>query len=299
MGTENGPSSSIRPVIIRMLEGRVGSTLLMELLGTSQAVAFDRVYPFENSYLTYFSRLVDQGIELGPAGSPMANVVFGVGAVGPLPFAPVTINPASFVNRSLGALWASFCEELRAHNPDRSIDFYAEKYWGDATLLLKAGLTPVVIDLVRDPRDVVASIRAYNTKTGKQLFGRSNAADDSQHLRRLVAGMAFRLREMVAPMPVTKLVVHYEQLITNLAGEARRIGDALGVRLDPDSLDGARPETTRHITSASVEMSVGRWRSDLSTSEVDFIDRRLAVGMRAFGYQPSTLDQPDGAVGAR
>src|SRR5438045_1003360 len=36
--------------------GRSGTTMLMALLGTDPRVAFDRVYPFENRYLTYLAK---------------------------------------------------------------------------------------------------------------------------------------------------------------------------------------------------------------------------------------------------
>ena len=52
-----GRAGLLTPVLVRMLEGRVGSTAMMELLASSPEVALDRTYPFHNSYLTYFVHL--------------------------------------------------------------------------------------------------------------------------------------------------------------------------------------------------------------------------------------------------
>src|SRR3954471_11560562 len=36
--------------------GRTGSTTIMSLLGSDPTVAFDRHFPYENKYLTYFAK---------------------------------------------------------------------------------------------------------------------------------------------------------------------------------------------------------------------------------------------------
>ena len=54
---------SLNPLLILDLGGRSGSTLLMQLLGTSPQIAFDRVYPSEVRYLTYllrWAKMLDQ-----------------------------------------------------------------------------------------------------------------------------------------------------------------------------------------------------------------------------------------------
>ena len=48
-------AASLTPILVAG-SGRSGTTMLMALLGTDPRVAFDRVYPFENRYLTYFAK---------------------------------------------------------------------------------------------------------------------------------------------------------------------------------------------------------------------------------------------------
>ena len=273
-----------RPILVRLLEGRVGSTLVMQLLGTSADVQFDRVYPFENSYLTYFTRLVGRISAARAPDATMVEFLYGDATrVGPLPFAPEHLSRDALARDSLRGVWHAFSNGVRA-TTGGGVSWYAEKYWGDVSPVIAAGLDPVVIDLVRDPRDIVASIRAFNAKTGRELFGRARARDDRAHLRRMVAGMSFRLQEFAAPLPVGHLVIRYEDLVSDLPGQASRLEDALGVRLDVAALTPGGDEMDRHMTSPSPESSVGRWTRDLPSEDVEAIERALGDAMTALGY---------------
>ena len=45
-------------------------------VGTSSAVAFDRVYPFQNGYLTYFVRLTNQISRQNPTGQALVDFIY-------------------------------------------------------------------------------------------------------------------------------------------------------------------------------------------------------------------------------
>jgi hypothetical protein len=268
-----------------MLEGRVGSTLVMQLLATSLAVALDRVYPYENSYLTYFVRLVGQMVQPSSPSYKLVDVLYGGEArLGPLPFETRSIQRDALGRDALAGLWEGFSRTVGAASA-HPVSHYAEKYWGSLNPVVEAGLEPVVIDLVRDPRDVVASIRAFNAKRGYQLFGRAQAADDSVHLRRLIAGMSLRFGEMNGPGTVPTLTLRYEDLVTAPADAAGKIATLVGVPLDPAQVPEVKEATARHVTSPSAAASIGRWRHDLSDDEVASIERKLGPHMAALGYE--------------
>jgi len=299
--TEPAQRQGMRPVLVRMLEGRVGSTLVMQLLATSDAVALDRVYPFEHSYLTYLTRLVGQIDAARSQGADLTALLYGGGAgVGPLPFDAGIVDPAELARRALGAVWTAFADavqlrsELNAAAPPA---LYAEKFWGDVGPLVAAGLRPIVVDLVRDPRDVVASIRAFNVKTGRAGFGRAAVEDDDQHLRRLVVGMALRLGEFAAA-PVAAdahIRVRYEDLVTDLEAEAARLGALLGTGFDAGAVLAAAPSLAGHMTSSTVPGSIGRWTRDLPVQDVALIERRLGRQMTELGYSLSAGERGQGA----
>jgi hypothetical protein len=280
-------NDQLRPVLIRMLEGRVGSTLVMQLLGTSPEVAFDRTYPYENSYLTYFTRLTGQ-ISAGRRDSDdMADLVYGDGTrVGPLPFEPARLDRPALAGDALRGVWSAFSRAVDALGGSPRL--YAEKYWGDVQAVIDAGLDPVVIDLVRDPRDVVASVRGFNAKTGRPRFGRAQAADDRDHLRRLVLGMGFRMVEFAQPLAATRMTLRYEDLIGDLPAQAAALASQLGVTLDAASVRAAVPSMAGHMTSRTPESSVARWSRDLAPEEIAMIERRLSRHMETFGYLASS-----------
>jgi len=276
----------LTPVLLRMLEGRVGSTLVMQLLGSSAAIAFDREYPFENSYLTYLARLASQ-LDRDPSETDtMGDLVYSSDRrVAPLPFVPRTVSAPELARRALGALWDAFSESVVDR---RAVRYYAEKFWGDVEPLHGAGLRPIVIDLVRDPRDIIASIRAFNAKTGIRRFGRDQVETDGQHLARLVVGMGFRLRQMDSPMGASHAVLRYEDVASDLDATARSLGRLLGLELDPGKVLSTHSSMAGHMTSPSVEASVGRWRADLSDEEVALVERRLGPAMARLGYETVT-----------
>jgi hypothetical protein len=275
-------SAVLRPVLVRMLEGRVGSTLVMQLLASAPEVACDRVYPYENSYLTYLVRVAGRLSAQPQSGGDMVDLLYGDGArIGPLPFAPLSLDQAALGRAALAALWGAFARTL---DPAGGARVYAEKFWGDAGEVIAAGIEPMLVDVVRDPRDVVASIRAFNAKTGRQLFGRAAVVDDRQHLRRLVVGMSLRLEEFAAEPAAPRLLVRYEDLIDDLDGQAARLSELVGVALRPDAVREAHAAMERHTTARTPESSVARWRADLPPDEVALIERRLGRHIELLGY---------------
>ena len=277
------PTAPLTPVLVRMLQGRVGSTATMRLLATSPEVAFERTYPFEHSYLSYLTLLTRQIALPRDEADATINLVYHESTqVGPLPFEASIFDPQELAHRSLVAIWAEFTHCVRRNAPEAR--YYAEKYWGRLSPLLDAGLKPVVIDLVRDPRDVVASIRAFNARHSQRLFGRPRARDEPEHFRQLVAGMALRLAELNEVIAIPRLQLRYEDLIEDLPGQAAKLNEFLGVELDAGAFASDQALQERHRTAPSVEASVGRWQDELSAEEIAYIERRLGRRMRALGY---------------
>jgi len=287
-GTSTSGQPLLTPVLVRMLEGRVGSTLMMELLGSSAAVAFERVYPYEHSYLTYFVRLLKQAASHTGAPWTMDDLRHSdLITAGPFPFRPRSLHVKEFSAQSLMAMWRIASQSFRDAAPD-PLTHYAEKFWGTVSPVIEAHLSPIVIDLVRDPRDIVVSIRAFNAQRSVEMFGRSSASDDVAHLHQVVVGMGFRLREMDEPLPVSRRLLRYEDLVTDVAGSASSLSSFLEVDLDPRAALSRRAEVARHKTSVSAADSVGRWRSELSPTDTEFIERRLGSHMTRLGYPLSS-----------
>jgi hypothetical protein len=279
------------PILVRMMEARVGSTVVMQLFSTAPEIAMDRQYRYEHSYLTYFVTLMGQITHFRPeSGDPteftMEEAVYGRDSrIGPLPFEPMVVDGGSLGRAALAGIWQGFSDLTRERSPD--VTHYAEKFWGDVWTVIDAGLEPVLIDLVRDPRDVVASNRAFSNRLGGALFGRPHEADEGSYLRHLIAQMRFRLNEMAVPLPVRRVMIQYEDLINSPAETRERLEAITGIRTHPELISELTQDARDHITSPSVAASIGRWRHDLDVADIRQIERRLGPWMIKLGYEIS------------
>jgi hypothetical protein len=254
------------PVIaLRLLDGRVGSTLLMRLLATSQEIALEREYPEgERRYLSYCLRVANWvGTPWNPAVHLDAtDLHFGEQELGgPIPFTPSLVDIARLAPAMLTAMWEAVSNEIRRSAP--SARYYAEKLVGDAQVLYQSEIPLRLIDLVRDPRDVFCSIRSFSG--GGAGFGRTADQTDGEFLEQMAADHLRRLREMArAPSNVPRISVRYEDFVTNVPAHAALLGDWLGVRLDADKALKITHIEQQHRTSGSAAESIGRWRRELS-----------------------------------
>jgi len=277
-------ASPLPIIAVRVIEGRVGSTLLMNLLGTSPAVVFDRRYPAEYRFLSYFAHMAEQMTEPFDAERHLRVTPFFFGdqpTWGPVPFTTEVLDVGTLTSPLLRSMWAAWSEQARVARP--TARFYAEKLAVPIEPLLAAHLDLRLIDLVRDPRDILASIRSF-TARGTDGFRRRAGQSEAEYLTGFVERTVERVGLLHAtPSTVDQLVLRYEDLAGDVEAAAVRIGRWLGLELDPATVL-AQPDPKRHRTTPSVAESIGRWRRDLSAEEAATIAAALRVPMAQFGY---------------
>ena len=242
------------PIVgIRPLSGRTGTTLLMNLLGTSSSIAFDRRYPAEFRIGSYLARMAHQMTEPFDERRHVGVTDFFFGSQpswGPLPFRSDALDVSAWRPGLLRAMWGSASDTLLTVCPGAR--WYAEKLAVDEAPLREAGVEVFTIDLVRDPRDILASRRSF-------LAGGTDRWE--RDAERFADELAVRLGQLDAHPPDLRL--RYEELVGDLETTAESLGDRLGVRLVPSDVD--RP--AQHVTTPSAAASVGRWRNDLNDVE--------------------------------
>ncbi len=291
------------PILVRPIGGRAGTTLLMQLLGTTSEIAFDRIYPFERSYFSYLlertngmvpgagerpSRARRAGRRLsrkvGAKLPPWADLRTpkAVRGPSPLPRDPEIFDLETFARLSFERQWEAFSEAVYRKSGGEKPTYYAEKFPRVEPSSLD--MPTRLLWLVRDPRDQWTSIHAFDQKRGYYGFGRGRWQTRSSYLRSFVRKTR-EYAEREAKRSDDDLLVRYEDLVGDLAGEAGRIGEWLDVELDPKPVLESWSGLTRHMTSGSPGASMGRWRRDLPEKEQEILNRELAAVLDRYGYE--------------
>jgi hypothetical protein len=284
----------LKPLLVLGM-GRGGTTLLMQLLSTSSHIAYDRIYPFEVRYLTYLLRwslLLGQQWQPGSGWDWIANFNPPDERIGPFPY----VNAQLWDGRELwpkcfGAAWKAFSQVAVARmqaNGKTAVPliYYAEKipFWVPA--YLRQVIPYSLILLVRDPRDVFLSITAFDKKRGFSGFSRRADDDDWTFARRFVKLCRERFKTMrEEEAAASSIVLKYERLAVDLAGEAQRLSQWLGVRLDAGWVENQVSNFAHHVTTNSPRESVERWRRELPAGLNKFFLKELGGELRHFGYE--------------
>ncbi len=196
---------------------------------------------------------------------------------------------AAFCQRSIDGWYrATATAQGQADEPLR---YFAEKHFPDAYPRLMRELYPGARELflVRDFRDMIASMRAYNARTGSGDFGRDNAGSDEAwlaYLRQnfLVLRAAWRDRGEPGSL------IRYEDLVGDPAATLPPLLILLGLDAAPETVRiliaaADAPELRGHGTAGSPAASIGRWRRDLSPQLRASVEATFGDLLREFGYE--------------
>lgn len=278
-GVDEHPAG-LTPLLLSLINGRCGSTLTMQLLATSDAIAFDRQPPYENNYLGYLTRLAGHialppGMTVGDGGALSRGEVEFAAA---LPF-DTSVNRPDLSRRMLRGMWREFSAFRQEMEPAARL--WAEKYGRQA---IPEVLPPArILMLVRDPRDMWCSIDAFDRRRGFYGFGR--ATDESRQTflqRHLDSVQEYAKRRYPANSSV--LLVRYEDMVHDLDAQARRIGSWLGVQLSAAAVHAQSAAFRDHMTSADPAASVARWRSELPAADAALFSDQLLTELLNLGY---------------
>lgn len=280
----------LTPLLI-LGEGRSGSTLLMQLLATSRRIAFDRFYPYEVRYLTYllqWALLLEGKYKPDERWNPAKIASPPDGLIGPLPHPDAQIwDGQAMWQGCLRDAWRHFTViATRGTTTDATVLYYAEKVSHWILEYLRQAVPYKIIVLVRDPRDIFLSVTAFNKKRGFSGFDRLPDDDDWTYARRFIdlQKERFPLVRDEAASPCG-ILVKYERLALDLAGEAKRLSQWLGLELDAKAVEDQASGFAHHMTSDNPQASVERWRREMSAELNDFFVRELREEMKYFGYE--------------
>jgi len=301
---EPQPTEGPAPLTMTTL-GRSGSTLLMTLLSHHpQIVAFDpakddsRPFAYELEAAIRMAspasrmRLLDSAVQgeawwLGRDSMPVEALMRLDEPLRELLLdASVERLMRSAVERA-----ACFASELGTVLEQTDVRYAAEKS-GPAhlpRLMRELCADGREIFLVRDFRDVVASMFAFNAKRGYDAFGREHVDSDEQFVR-WQAGIAAALAAGWRERGDGALLVRYEELVADTPATLTQILDFLELDGAPSLVSGVidraytQLDRIQHRTVQDASASSGRWQTDLPPALQELANELFAGPLQEFGY---------------
>lgn len=282
--------STLTPIMVRTF-GRTGSTLLMQILGTSDQILFEKEYPFEHRYLTYaynMARMVGSSPRSDDEWNNDSLFQCRSDSVGSLPYGVTNLidkdklGPYTFVS-----LWEQFSQSMRevAHCEYGKDYFYAEKVPSECADYANEYLGARNIFLLRDPRDEMVSIMSFNQKRGFRSFGWTEDDTDVSYAQKMCNNRRYFMQHMFkAKDSKRRINVRYEDLISKGQEEVERLSDWAGVKMSFEAAMSNSDIQSRHMTSKDSASSVERWRGELSSEVQNIFSHELGEELNNLGY---------------
>ncbi|MGI9254473.1 MAG: sulfotransferase family protein [Thermomicrobiales bacterium] len=283
--------------------GRTGTTLLMRMLAAHPEIVAYRNHPYETRAAKYWVHLLKTLARPADPSKRIGNAnEFHLDQIA----AGLPLLPAADADYPAAADWArtGYLDDI-ARFSMQSIDrWYGHiaaaqgqdhpRYWIEKTfpdeyagLLRELYPSGKELILVRDFRDMWASMKAFNERRGYGDFGRERAVNDEAWLYELRAG-AIQLVEATRKRGGSGRIVRYEHLVTDPAAALGPILEYLGLDASPASvapmLAAAAEDIVDHRTSESPAASIGRWQRDLSGPDQTLVGAAFEEVLRSFGY---------------
>lgn len=295
---------AIDPLLVTTL-GRTGSTILMKVLATHPEITAFRPFEYEPRAATYWLGVmttltdpISYRRQMNPTGS--IDGAWWVGNEPPLPRRLRDARLTQWLDGDAVSQIAAFCQsrieavyqEVAAGSGPSSPRFFAEKYRPDripATMVELYARAREVI-LVRDFRDMVASMFAYNVKRGREGFRRDRYDDDAQYVVKQIKDSVSALAQAWSTRRATAHLIRYEDLVLDPEGTIASLLRYLGLDAGPHAeamataLLARDPITEWHRTTPDPRASIGRWRDDLGEEARRMCEQTLATELQTFGY---------------
>jgi len=298
----------LQPLVLTTL-GRTGSTAVVRMLAAHPGIVAYRPFEHEPRVATYwmevFGALTDPAgyrRQLSPTGTIDGTWWLGDRTPLPRPIHDPVLDPflettaigelAAFAQERIDRLY----REVAAAQGRPDASHFVEKYRADIVPELVLELYPGAreVMLVRDFRDMVASMFAYNDKRGRQGFGRDRVASDRDYVLENVSPSVAAIAEAWERRSGSAFLLRYEDLVRSPAETVPALLGHLGLAAGPDAVEslvgalGARdPGSEGHRTVSDPRASIGRWRHDLPDEVAAACDGAFGSALETFGYEPA------------
>ncbi len=269
------------PIFLRLIHGRCGSTLMMQLLASGKNVFVDNKYPYENRYLSYFDKAASIiGSDPSPLWTNDSLISEANELLGPIPYIDAEIFDKKGLSgelrkRFLNTFFDLIRSKNKQHVGESDCIFYPEK----ATIHAIENYNEIAfcknIFLIRDPRDIFISIREFNKKRNFLGFGWKEGQSEADFAKELCFGFKSYLQNYIGvEEDERRFKVRYEDIMSSPNQEAKRLSSWLGTELDYNYVLKNKTSVKEHVTTKEGSSSNYRWEKELSL-EIQSIFREL------------------------
>ena len=267
----------INPILVHAL-GRSGTTFLMRLLASHPGITAHERYPLE--FPAFRSLAFPSDAEAARILETKSWRFEGDEEVlyGPL------AKQGRLSEADIQRIYSRIAE-----NQGKSPRYFAEKCLpgSDISAAMKRSSSLRVITVLRDPRDIFVSVRAFNEKRGAKAFAERFAdTDESIVLYNREQYDALLAGDTRSP---NRMMVKYETLVTDGEATLRELFGWLGIDASVETMSAASErarelEDGRHVTSPSAGVSIGRWRKEMPESVTELHRRHFSDILTALDY---------------
>jgi hypothetical protein len=303
---------ALEPLIVTTL-GRTGSMMLMRMLEAHPEILVYRPYRYEQRVASYWievmlalSEPASYFRQIAPAGSlDDRDWWLGEGGTPPPGLRDDRIERwmgfeavrelAEVSQTRIERLY----EQIRRSKHERGRPSYFAEKCSLALSHLVWELYPRAreIFLVRDFRDMVCSIIAFNRQRGVKGFGREAVESDLDYVESLT-GWAANLKRSFEQRSGRSMLVRYEDLVLDPAPALSDLleyvevdhGDQV-VAAMLEAVAAELPALAEHPTAAEPRSSIGRWKDELDGDLVEACERAFGPALETFGYERARPEQ--------
>jgi len=288
--------------------GRSGSTWLTWLLGRHAEIIDYRSFEYETKVTAYFAEALRVLSKPVSYYQPMRGEIDHSGWWRGNPTWPLAWHtPHSSIDEWLGAehvedliefftgridaLFGRLAQATGKQDASYVVEKMPASYFGQPLLAEILPGTREII-LVRDFRDVAASVLAFGEKRGRKWYEERPHLTDEEIISDPLRSDVDQLAASWAERHDSAFLLRYEDLVLRPQETLARVLAYLQLDARPKTIsrmltDGEqveRPMLDAHVTSTTAADSIGRWRRDLSPSLQRICEESLGEGLEAFGY---------------